>query len=370
MRVTVKALGRGKFFIQIRGKLPDGTKIRERLTQDHPTRRYAEDWANERLSKLVRGEAETEEPDADTLKVFFKAFIRDHCKARNYKHSGIRSKEKIFEKYYAHLHDRPINRITRRDLAEIASRCSGAGLSAKTTNNVLSDINSMLKVAEEWELIRDAPRAKLLRTNKKRMPFLSMDHYDRLVEGARKAGQRELAVILLGGDAGLRASEILALTWADVDIDRRVIIVRRAEVIGVLDDTKGLEERGVPMTDELAAALTPMRRASGRVIRGRGKGGRIDRKTLNELVRNAEAKAGLPITGKLHILRHSFASHLVSVGESIYQVQAAMGHQQVSTTQGYAKLSPTALQALATALNARRKTGSMRALENTTSASG
>jgi len=80
----------------------------------------------------------------------------------------------------------------------------------------------LLKKAVEWEVIERMPcTVKLLRVDKGTAAFHDFDEYERLVEVARSIDPRTLLVVLLGGDAGMRCGEILALEWNDVDLVKR-----------------------------------------------------------------------------------------------------------------------------------------------------
>jgi integrase len=258
----------------------------------------------------------------------------------------------------AHLSDfdaLPIRKIDAARLAAKKAQLMEKGLEPKTVNNVISVIITALKCAVEWGELDSVPVCKLLRFQKKKMPFLSTEIYDRQVAGAvLLKDKRALALILLAGDGGMRKGEIIALDWSCVDLARRMIAVEKSEVDGIVTPTKGLNWRMVPMTDSLRAALTALPHRTGRVIRGRSAHGGVNGKTLGALVKEAELAAGLEETGKLHILRHSYASHLAGLGQSLYHLQAALGHQDHATTQGYAKLHGEALRPLATAINSRR----------------
>lgn len=345
----------GGWFVDVRGILPDGSAFRRRVRPKVATRKQAESYADATWKAALNGVIETRR-SSPTLGDFFDRWMRDHCVANRHKTSGQISNRKIYNKHLARLAKMPLHAIDDGTIADIKARCAAGGLSAKTTNNVLTVLGSMLKCAAKWRVISDAPAVALLKTQKKRMPFLPVEHYEKLVEGARRVSPQALALILLAGDGGLRASEILALEWMDVDLERRVLAVRRAEVYKVVDDTKGRAERNVPVTTALAEALAAIKRKSGRVMRGRGKNERMDRKTLNDLVRQAERAGELPETGKLHILRHTYASLLASAGASIYQLQEAMGHRDTATTAIYAKIDPMALRALSDIIDRRRGT--------------
>lgn len=349
----------GGWLVDVRGTLASGKPFRKRVKPKVATRKQAETYAAGIWKAALDGDIQTRRR-SPTVKDFFARWIRDHCEANRHKISGIKSNKEIYAKHLARYAELRLHDIDDALIADLKARCTEAGLSTKTTNNILTVLGAMLKCAVRWRVLPEAPRVALLKAQKKRMPFLSVEHYERLVNGAEMVGPRVLAVVLLAGDGGLRAGEILALDWSDVDLDRRIVAVRRAEVRGVVDDTKGRAERAVPISASLGAALLAIKRDTGRVIRGGSSKGGVDRQTLNEMVRAAEAKAELPVTGKLHILRHTYASLLVGAGASIYQLQEALGHQDTSTTQGYAKLDPMALRALSDLIDLRRR-GAVRA---------
>jgi integrase len=80
------------------------------------------------------------------------------------------------------------------------------------------------------------------------------DAYERLVEAARKDGLAYLAV-LLGGEAGLRCGEIMALEWSNVDLQKRQLCVAESEWKGHVTMPKGGRLRYVPLTRRLTEAL-------------------------------------------------------------------------------------------------------------------
>ena len=87
----------------------------------------------------------------------------------------------------------------------------------------------MLKTAVEWGSIERVPCViKLVPTPKSQASFHDFEEYDRLVEATRSSLQDYL-VVLLGGDAGLRCGEIMALEWTDVDLNKRQLCVARSD---------------------------------------------------------------------------------------------------------------------------------------------
>lgn len=130
---------------------------------------------------------------------------------------------------------------------------------------------------------------------------------------------------------GFRKSELLSLTWEDVDFESRDIIVRAAYA-------KNGESRSVPMNDVLTATLEEVRinsTAKGPVFHNRhGSPYRSFRTAFERAVR----KAAIP-DFTFHDLRHTFASRLVMRGVDLPTVKELMGHKDISMTLRYTHLS-------------------------------
>src|SRR5439155_8078094 len=110
----------------------------------------------------------------------------------------------------------------------------------KTVNNVLTVLNMLLKKAVEWNVVERMPCAvRLLPIPKPSVGFYDFDEYEQLVGAARTADSNAYLIVLLGGDAGLRCGEIIALEWNDVDLAKRQLCVQRSELRGHVTTPKG-----------------------------------------------------------------------------------------------------------------------------------
>jgi len=106
----------------------------------------------------------------------------------------------------------------------------------------------------EWgDLDRLPCSIKLLFNPKKAMGFHDFEEYERLLTAAQKRGPETYLMVLLGGDAGLRLGEIVALEWDDVDLPARRLIVQRADWCGHVTVPKGGRSRRLPMTQRRPA---------------------------------------------------------------------------------------------------------------------
>ena len=137
---------------------------------------------------------------------------------------------------------------------------------------------------------------------------------------------------------GMRKSELLNLTWSDIDFSQRTITVQSKDGW----HTKNYKPRTLQLTPALYELLQAHRRLhlemgvqSEYVFTYQGK--RIKR-GIEDSLRTALKKARLVDVG-LHTLRHTFASQLVMSGVSLRDVQELMGHQSFETTLQYAHLS-------------------------------
>ena len=210
----------------------------------------------------------------------------------------------------------------------------------------MSALNVMLKTAHEWGLI-PAPTFKIkwLSVDDQRKPvFYDFHEYEALVDGAKKAGPENHLVVLLGGDAGLRLGEIAGLEWPCVKLDRNVLVIDKKDWHGVVELPKSGRTREVPMTARLAAALKAHKHLRGlRVLYGESDEGKktVTERIMRNWIMSAEKRAGMYETGRVHILRHTFCSHLAMRGATMKAVQELAGHADLATTMRYMHLTPS-----------------------------
>lgn len=147
-------------------------------------------------------------------------------------------------------------------------------------------------------------------------------------------GVRDRAILELFYSSGLRASELSSLTLTQVDLEQGYV-----RVFG-----KGSKERIVPLGDAAVAAIEVyLGSARPKCVKPRtgselfisNRGGAISRKTIWHLVKQYAAKAGLDAKVKPHLLRHSFATHLLGGGADLRAIQEMLGHASITTTQIY-----------------------------------
>jgi len=149
-------------------------------------------------------------------------------------------------------------------------------------------------------------------------------------------------MVRLAGDAGLRRGEIAALRWPDVDLRRGILNVQRAEWNGIVDMPKSGRGRIIPLTKALGAVLQAHRHLRSERVLCHDDGSAVDAGDLQHWIEQATRRAGLAPSRSLHILRHTFCSHLAMRGAPAKAIQELAGHLSLSTTLRYMHLSPAA----------------------------
>jgi site-specific recombinase XerD len=135
---------------------------------------------------------------------------------------------------------------------------------------------------------------------------------------------------------------MMALEWSDLDLVKGQLCVARSEWKGHVTTTKGGQIRYVPLTERLAAALRAHRHLKGPRVLCADNGAPLSQREVQGLVARAARRANLRNVG-VHVLRHTFCSHLAMRGASTRAIQELAGHQQITTTQRYMHLSPAAI---------------------------
>jgi len=178
--------------------------------------------------------------------------------------------------------------------------------------------------------------------------FLSLDEVDRLIAAPQLStplGLRDRAMIELLYATGMRVSELIGVRAPDLHLAEHYLTC-----IG-----KGSKERLIPVGDEAAAWIGRYQRdARPALLKGRSsprlfvnaRGGPISRVGFWKVLKSHARRAGLPSTISPHVLRHSFATHLLERGADLRAIQMMLGHADLSTTQIYTHVLEARLKAV------------------------
>lgn len=281
-------------------------------------------WGQDRERHVLQHGPPQVKKEVPTLEQFAPRFVDGHARANRQKPSGIATKEAILKAHLVPLlGQKHLDQITNEQVQRIKS-CL-VGRAPKTVNNVLTVLNVLLKKAVEWDLLIHMPCSiRLLPVPKPSPGFHDFDEYERLVEAARALGWRAELIVLLGGEAGLRRGEITALEWGDVNLDKRQLCVQRSSWRGQITAPKSGRLRYVPLTQRLTKALRDARHLRSPRLLCEDDGTPLTEKVVADHVRRAAKRAKLDRDG-VHVLRHTFCSHLAMKGAPARAIQELQG---------------------------------------------
>jgi len=319
---------------------PDGFK--ERIRESSRTKKGAEKRHREIVNALEAGTWRRREDGNDrkpmTLTEFAEEFIETYAKVNN-KPSEVASKESILKRYLKPaLGKRRMDQLKLRDIERLKAKLLAKSLSPKTVNNALAVLSKMLRYAKDLDLIDDPPRVRLLKAPKPGFDFLDFEEADQLLDGA-SYNREWYAMIFFTLRTGVRYGELCELRWADVNLKAGRLMVRRSYYRGNVTTPKGGREREIPLSPKTLEFLKRHRHLKGELIFCKPDGGRRIARRADVAIKRCCRKAGLREIS-WHVLRHTFASHLVMNGVPIKTVQELLGHATIEMTMRYAHLSP------------------------------
>ncbi len=219
--------------------------------------------------------------------------------------------------------------------------------SKATAARKLASLRSFYKFLVRQRRVETSP-VSVIRTPRqdKRLPkCLDVEQVSALLDApdvATLLGARDKAILETIYSAGLRIGELVALDVDDIDAHGRVLRIRG----------KGKKERLAPMGDlameAIDAYLQKRRDAYGQTPAGPVFVNRMGKRLSDRSIRRKFDKylliAGIPTNVSPHVLRHSFATHMLNAGADLRSVQEMLGHESLSTTQIYTHLTTARLK--------------------------
>jgi integrase len=236
------------------------------------------------------------------------------------------------------LRDRHLDGITTRDVQQFHAAMKER-LSATTANHHLAVLKAALNLAVKWDYLEKNPclGVKKFQQSEGRDRYLSLDEVKRFLAALEKAENKVAAsglrMLLF---TGLRCREVFDLRWEDVDASGTSVLLRK---------TKTGKSRRVYLSGAAWAEIELMRehRRNGHpyVFPGRQAGQPLAQPRCTFKAALDEAKIA---NFRVHDLRHTYASHMVQLGASLFEVQKSLGHSSSAMTQRYAHLADSGLR--------------------------
>ena len=234
------------------------------------------------------------------------------------------------------------NRVPEETVVRFIHKESRAGLSARSLARLISALRSFYKFLLLSGFVKMDPSSQLTTPSTWRsLPkFLTVKEVEELLrapDDKKPRGVRDRAMLEVLYGSGLRVSELASLRLAEVNLEDGFLVCRG----------KGGKERIVPLGRSACGAvgrylaevrpLVVLGERDELFLSRRGKP--FTRQGLWKLIRQHAREAGLAAKISPHILRHSFATHLLERGADLRSVQLMLGHSQITTTQIYTHVS-------------------------------
>ncbi|SIT66808.1 site-specific tyrosine recombinase XerD [Edaphobacillus lindanitolerans] len=265
----------------------------------------------------------------------------------------IESYRRDLKGYLQHLTEgsaaESLDGVTRQDITEYLKVLESEGKSARTISRHISSIRSFHQFLVREQITTGDPTVQLdlPKLDMKLPRVLSVDEVDALISApdlSKPNGVRDRAMLEMLYGTGMRVSECIGMNTGDVHLTMGF-----ARVFG-----KGSKERIVPLgRTALDAVSVYLGDARPKLLKGgraqdalfvNARGGRLSRQGVWKLLNEHARTAGISKELTPHILRHSFATHLVENGADLRAIQEMLGHADISTTQIYTHVSKSRLK--------------------------
>lgn len=240
--------------------------------------------------------------------------------------------------------------VTREAVLLYLQKLNGEGKSSRTVSRHISSIRSFHQflLREKVTMADPTVHLELPKIEQKLPRVLSMEDVDKLIntpDRSKPQGIRDHALLEILYGTGMRVSELI-----DLDLDDIHLSMGFVRVFG-----KGGKERIVPLgnkaieactkyVNEARPSFTSSKQSPTDALFVNMRGGRLSRQGCWKLLKGHALKANIQQKLTPHILRHSFATHLIENGADLRAVQEMLGHADISTTQIYTHVSRSRLK--------------------------
>lgn len=230
---------------------------------------------------------------------------------------------------------RTLNQLKPSDIAEARDALTatksprGGLLNPSTVNRYLAAFSKVLSVGvKEWGWLEDSPMRKVSKPKegKARDRYLSYEEKDRLLTACKESSNPHLLpVVSLALLSGMRFTEIVTLTWVDIDLHNRLITLHK---------TKNGEKRYIPITSSIEEIISSLPSKEGLLFKSNRSHNRKGCVSLRHAFEKALKIAKIE-DARFHDLRHSAASYLAMNGATQGELMAVLGHKCPSMTRRY-----------------------------------
>jgi integrase len=241
-----------------------------------------------------------------------------------------------------------LKNIKKAQVDSIVSNLRENGYSGKGINNIIGVLKVIMGDAKKRNFLLTNPlenykkcteeiRGDVYFSKMEIMQFLMSNSEDEL-----------LSLYLVALNTGMRRGELCGLWWDRIDFQtRQITITRTRDRNGTSETTKTKLKRIVPMNDEVYRTLLEIRRKqlNHQFVFCHSNGNPMDPNHIYRFFRMAQNRAGFSRKLRFHDLRHTYASHFMMNGGSVFDLQKILGHSKIEMSMRYAHFSPDHLRA-------------------------
>jgi integrase/recombinase XerD len=273
-------------------------------------------------------------PLSEVITEEIKAF-EDWMRNKRYSESTIKTYRESTAIFFRHLNNKAPEEIDIDDFEKfnkeyIIERQYSASFQNQIVNSVKLFFKNRQQRKLDIELIYRPKRATVLPN------VLSKEEIKAIL--AAHSNIKHSIMLSLIYSCGLRRSELLYLKPTDIDSRRKLVIIRQS---------KGKKDRVVPLSEKILPILRQYYKLYKPAIwlfEGQHKGEQYSARSLENVLKQALAKARIKRPVSLHWLRHSYATHLLEAGTDLRYIQELLGHKSSKTTEVYTHVSTKSLQ--------------------------
>lgn len=247
------------------------------------------------------------------------------------------------EQFFEIMSAKELKNVTTNDIADYVQTLSRRKFAAKSIARKLSAVKDFFKFLYTEKIIFDNPTANITAPKQEKpLPkFLTEAEVQSLITAAedseKRSGKRLAVMLELMYACGLRVSELVSLPENCINFDKKQILIRG----------KGSKERLIPVAMPALKAILEYLSYRDEFIKGgrrsiwlfpskTSKIGHVTRDAFFKDIKDVAKKAGIyPSRVSPHVLRHSFATHLLNHDADLRSVQKMLGHEDIATTEIY-----------------------------------
>lgn len=288
-----------------------------------------ESLAVEVFAEPVSVESQVHQLTATEARAIALETMRKKLKLKNYSESTLRTYTEQFKLFLQFFPDSYPEELGESEIEHyLLHLIENRKLSVSTQNQAINAIKFYYeKILKQDRKVYDLERPM----REKRLPeVLSQEEVMGIFEHAGNLKHRTMLMVLYA--SGLRRSELLNLRVGDIDFDRGVVLIRGGK--GRKDRHSVMAHSLMPMVKEYLKEYKP----KFWFFEGLNDE-RYSATSLQMILKRAVKKAGIHKNVRLHMLRHSFATHLLESGTATRYIQILLGHESPKTTEIYAKVT-------------------------------